>query len=245
MTTLRPLTEDGFGAKKVAVIGPDGKPMRNDAGKIVYRALGREAQTISMRFATAGSPARTGIWRLPVSISASMAAPLKSRASNSTPTIHLGVGTKAIERKAEQADARRRHGRRTRTHRAAGSSAARRMPGASSAVRRSCSTSITREKSVFDERDVAKVLHRYIDDAGSVPEPDGAHPAEPGSAPARTRADRLCDRYPDAAKYTTREMIRLEAEMASRAIWLSGRASHGVREAVLTGDLCAPFPTVG
>ncbi|WP_198647803.1 MobA/MobL family protein, partial [Agrobacterium pusense] len=32
MTTLRPLTEDGFGAKKVAVIGPDGKPVRNDAG---------------------------------------------------------------------------------------------------------------------------------------------------------------------------------------------------------------------
>ncbi len=36
MTTLRPLSEDGFGAKKVAVLGPDGQPMRNDAGKIVY-----------------------------------------------------------------------------------------------------------------------------------------------------------------------------------------------------------------
>ncbi|MGO8112903.1 hypothetical protein, partial [Rhizobium leguminosarum] len=35
------------------------------------------------------------------------------------------------------------------------------------------------------------------------------------------------------AKYTTREMIRREAEMVSRAIWLSGRAAHGVREAVL------------
>jgi hypothetical protein len=25
---------------------------------------------------------------------------------------------------------------------------------------------IAREKSVFDERDVAKILHRYVDDAG-------------------------------------------------------------------------------
>ncbi|WP_287202996.1 MobA/MobL family protein, partial [Mesorhizobium sp.] len=36
MTTLRPLTEDGFGAKKVAVIGEDGQPLRNNTGKIVY-----------------------------------------------------------------------------------------------------------------------------------------------------------------------------------------------------------------
>ncbi len=28
---------------------------------------------------------------------------------------------------------------------------------------------VTSEKSVFDERDIAKVLHRYIDDAGSLP----------------------------------------------------------------------------
>lgn len=36
MTTLRPLTADGFGAKKLAVVGPDGNSLRNDAGKIVY-----------------------------------------------------------------------------------------------------------------------------------------------------------------------------------------------------------------
>lgn len=37
MTTLRPLTEEGFGPKKVAVIGVDGHPLRNPAGKMVYR----------------------------------------------------------------------------------------------------------------------------------------------------------------------------------------------------------------
>src|SRR3546814_16006380 len=35
MTTLRPMTEDGFGSKKVAVIGPDGNAVRNASGKIV------------------------------------------------------------------------------------------------------------------------------------------------------------------------------------------------------------------
>ncbi|MGC4410911.1 MobA/MobL family protein, partial [Rhizobium sp. ST-5] len=34
MTTLRPLTEGGFGAKKLPVLLPDGGPLRNDAGKI-------------------------------------------------------------------------------------------------------------------------------------------------------------------------------------------------------------------
>ena len=37
MTTLRPLTESGFGAKKVAVIGADGQAIRTKNGKIQYR----------------------------------------------------------------------------------------------------------------------------------------------------------------------------------------------------------------
>ncbi|MEF6066048.1 hypothetical protein U9954_27020, partial [Escherichia coli] len=35
------------------------------------------------------------------------------------------------------------------------------------------------------------------------------------------------------ARYTTREMIRLEAEMANRSIWLSQRSSHGVRQKII------------
>ncbi|WP_164079130.1 MobA/MobL family protein, partial [Stenotrophomonas maltophilia] len=31
------LTEDGFGPKRVAVLGADGAPLRNRAGKIVYK----------------------------------------------------------------------------------------------------------------------------------------------------------------------------------------------------------------
>ncbi len=37
MTTLRPLTEDGFGPKKVVLMGEDGQPLRNPASKILYK----------------------------------------------------------------------------------------------------------------------------------------------------------------------------------------------------------------
>lgn len=40
MTTLRPLTEDGFGAKKVAVIGEDGQPLRNKNRQDRLRVMG-------------------------------------------------------------------------------------------------------------------------------------------------------------------------------------------------------------
>lgn len=38
MTTLRPLTKDGFKPKRVAIMAPDDTPLRNDAGKIVYQS---------------------------------------------------------------------------------------------------------------------------------------------------------------------------------------------------------------
>ena len=41
------------------------------------------------------------------------------------------------------------------------------------------------------------------------------------------------DPYATQVIRTTRELIRLEAEMGSRAIWLSRRSSHGVRSEVL------------
>ena len=37
MTTLRPLTETGFGAKKIAVLGEYAQPLRTKSGKIQYR----------------------------------------------------------------------------------------------------------------------------------------------------------------------------------------------------------------
>ncbi|MFW2229654.1 Ti-type conjugative transfer relaxase TraA [Rhizobium sp. CRRU65] len=236
MTTLRPLTERGFGAKKIAVTSPDGNPMRNDAGKIVYELWAGSADDFNTirdgwfacqnrHLALAGLDIRVD------------GRSFEKQGIELTPTIHLGVGTKAIDRKAEQANARSsarssawspklerielQEDRRTEN--------ARRIQHRPEIVL----DLITREKSVFDERDVAKILHRYIDDAALFQNLMVRILQSPEAL--RLERDRIdfATGIQTPAKYTTREMIRLEAEMVNRAIWLSGRASHGVREAVL------------
>lgn len=231
MTTLRPLTEDGFGSKKVAVTGPDGQPLRNHSGKIVYElwAGGLEDFNIFRDGWFACQNRHLTLAGLEIRVDGRS---FEKQGIDLTPTIHLGVGTKAIERKAVSGNG------------PAGEKAAlerlelqeeRRAENARRIQRRPeiVLDLITREKSVFDERDVAKVLHRYIDDAGLF----RSLMARILQSPETLRLNR--ERVDFAAgirapaKYTTRELLRLEAEMANRAIWLSQQSSHGVRPTVL------------
>ncbi|MBK5570753.1 Ti-type conjugative transfer relaxase TraA [Ensifer sp. SSB1] len=227
MTTLRPLTEDGFGAKKIAVRGPDGKPIRNDAGKIVYELWAGSLDDFNAfrdgwfacqnrHLALAGLDIRID------------GRSFEKQGIDLSPTIHLGVGTKAIERKPtpgeEVVSLERLELQEQRR-----SENARRIQRRPEIVL----DLITREKSVFEERDVAKILHRYVDDPGIF----HSLMARILQSPQALRLDR--ERLAFAigalvpAKFTTRELIRLEAEMASRAVWLSRRSSHGIEEAVL------------
>ena len=227
MTTLRPLTEDGFGAKKVAVTGEDGQPLRNKAGKIVYELWAggtddfnafRDAwfERLNHHLALNGISLRVD------------GRSYEKQGIDLEPTIHLGVGAKAIERKAEKQgvqpelerielnDARRAENTRRIL----------RTPGIVLDL-------ITREKSVFGARDVAKVLNRYVDDQ-SVFQQLLTRIIE---SPEVLRLQRETidfatgERVP--ARYTTRALIRLEAEMARRSVWLAGRASHSVSDKVL------------
>lgn len=232
MTTLRPLTEDGFGAKKVGVLGPDGNPVRNDAGKIVYELWAGSAEDFNAfrdgwfacqnrHLALAGLDIRVD------------GRSFERQGIELTPTIHLGVGTKAIERKgangtgpAEEKVALERlelqEERRTEN--------ARQIQRDPEIVL----DLITREKSVFDERDVAKVLYRYIDDATLFQN----LMARILQSPQTLRLDRerldLTTGVRAPAKYTTRELIRVESQMANQAIWLSQRSSHAIKSAVLS-----------
>lgn len=232
MTTLRPLTEEGFGAKKIAVLGPDGVPMRNDSGKIVYTLWAGSADDFNAFrdgwFACQNK--HLALAGLDIRIDGRS---FEKQGIELTPTIHLGVGTKAIERKAEQASTKApawspklerielQEDRRAEN--------ARRIQRRPEIVL----DLITREKSVFDERDVAKILHRNIDDAGLFQ----SLMVRILNSPETLRLERERIEFGTGirtpAKYTTRELIRLEAEMANRAIWLSRRSSHGVRQAVL------------
>jgi Ti-type conjugative transfer relaxase TraA len=233
MTTLRPLTENGFGAKKVAVTGPDGNPVRNDAGKIVYELWAGGADDFNAFrdgwFACQNRHlALTG---LDIRIDGRS---FEKQGIELTPTIHLGVGTKAIERKgaggkgpAEEKVALERL-ELQQERRAENARRIQRNPEIVLDL-------ITREKSVFDERDIAKVLYRHIDDAALFQN----LMARILQSPQTLRLDRermdLVTGIRASAKYTTRELIRLEAEMANRSIWLSERSSHGVDGKVLAG----------
>lgn len=231
MTTLRPLTDEGFGAKKVAVFAPDGSPVRNDAGKIVYELWAGSADDFNVFrdgwFACQNRHlARAG---LDIRVDGRS---FEKQGIELTPTIHLGVGTKAIERKAESADEKVAL-ERLELQEERRAENARRIERNPEIVL----DLITREKSVFDERDIARILYRYIDDASLFQN----LMARILQSPQTLRLDReridFATGVRAPAKYTTRELIRLEAEMANRAIWLSQRSSHGVNDAVLTAVL--------
>lgn len=227
MTTLRPLTEDGFGAKKVAVLGPDGNPMRNDAGKIVYELWAGSIGDFNAfrdgwfacqnrHLALAGLDLRVD------------GRSFERQGIDLEPTIHLGVGTKAIERKADSAS-KQLELERVELQDARRAENARRIDRNPKLVL----DLITREKSVFDERDVAKILYRYIDDAGLFQRLMVRIILHLETFRLERERIEFATGVKLPAKYTTRDMIRLEAEMANRAIWLSQRLSHGVRDAAL------------
>ncbi len=232
MTTLRPLSGDGFGAKKVAVLGPDGQPIRNDTGKIIYELwAGGTEDFNSFRDGWFACLNRCLVLAgLDIRIDGRS---FEKQGIDLTPTIHIGVGATAIERKSETENGLATAGSRKlerielqEERRAENVRRIQRNPGIVLDL-------ITREKSVFDNQDVAKVLHRYVDDAALFQ-----------SLMARImqhldvlRLDReridFTSGVRTPARYTTREMIRLEAEMANRSIWLSQRSSHGVRQKII------------
>ncbi|RWF84099.1 MAG: Ti-type conjugative transfer relaxase TraA [Mesorhizobium sp.] len=227
MTTLRPLTESGFGGKKVAVAGEDGQPLRDKAGKIRYRLwAGEKAEFLEQRngwldlqnqhLALAGLEIRVD------------GRSYAERGIDLEPTAHVGAGAKAIQRKAE------RQGRSPSLERIE-IAEARKSANAARILKRPeiVLDVLTSEMSVFDERDIAKVLHRYVEDPGTfqnlmtrILQSARILRLERGAVDFET-GRKLPDRY------TTRAMIRLEAEIANRAIWLSEKATHGVREKVL------------
>ncbi|MBB5278253.1 Ti-type conjugative transfer relaxase TraA [Rhizobium rosettiformans] len=227
MTTLRPLTEDGFGAKKVAVVGPDGNAVRNDAGKIVYELwAGSTDDFNSFRDGWFACQNRhLALAGLDIRVDGRS---FEKQGIDLEPTIHLGVGTKAIERKADRAS-KPLELERVELQDARRAENARRIDRNPKLVL----DLITREKSVFDERDVAKILHRYIDDPALFQSLMVRIILHPDTFRLERERIEFATGVRLPAKYTTRDMIRLEAEMANRAIWLSQRSSHGVRDAPL------------
>ncbi|MQX86759.1 Ti-type conjugative transfer relaxase TraA, partial [Sinorhizobium medicae] len=231
MTTLRPLTQQGFGAKKVAVLGPDGYPIRNDAGKIVYELWAGSLDDFNaLRDGWFACQNRhLTLAGLDIRIDGRS---FEKQGIELAPTLHLGAGTKAIERKAT-AEAKTLSLERLQLQEDLRCANARRLQRRPEIVL----DLITRERSVFDERDVAKILHRYVDDPAVFRSLMARILQSPETLQLERERTAFATGIRAPAKYTTRALIRLEAEMANRAIWLSRRSSHRLREAVLETTL--------
>ncbi|MBX5186362.1 Ti-type conjugative transfer relaxase TraA [Rhizobium sp. NZLR5] len=227
MTTLRPLTEDGFGSKKVPVIGDDGQPVRTKSGKILYQLWAGSTDDFNVLrdgwFERQNHHLALGGIDLRVD-----GRSYEKQGIDLEPTIHLGVGAKAIERKAASQGVRPELERIELNEERRSENARRILKNPAIVL-----DLITREKSVFDERDVAKVLYRYVDDPGLFQQLMLKIILNPDVLRLQRDTIDFATGETLPARYSTRAMIRLEATMARQATWLSNRGKRGVSPSAL------------
>ena len=222
MTTLRPLTDNGFGKKKVAVLGGDGKPLRvvtpdRPKGKIVYRLWAGDkdtmkawkiawAETANKHLALAGHDIRLD------------GRAYAEQGLEGVAQSHLGPAKAALARKGREMYfapavlARRQE-------------MADRLADEPGLLLKQ----LSRERSTFDEREIARALHRYVDDP-TVFANIRAHLMASSDLvmlkPQQFDAD--TGKVSDVAVFTTRIMLRTEYDMAQSAQELSNRSGFKV-----------------
>ena len=231
MTTLRPLAQEGFGPKQIAVLDADGKPLRiksklHPRGKIVYRLWAgdekvlnewREAWAVlqNRHLAKQGFDIRVAHRTF------------EEQGLDLVPTVKIGVGAKHIAREAE---AREREVEldRLRLFEEQRQESAKRIARRPEIIL----DMMARERSVFAERDLAKLVHRYVDD-GTFANVMARLMASPDLV--RLQRDTLDfetgERIPE--KLATRTMIRTEADMARQALHLSGEETFAISDDAL------------
>lgn len=218
MHTLRPVEAEGFGKKKIAVLDENGNPMRS-GNRILYKTLiGGMAGLRDWRIA----------WADVVNHHLAMAGhevriDMRSYAEQGidlTPTTHLGPAGTAIKRKIGESEA-------AALHEAAKRETAQQIMEKPAELLKL----ISRERSTFSERDIAKTLHRFIDDPETF-----ANVRAAVMASEELVALRGSVRDPETNKllvqpvYSTKEMVRIEHDMAVSADRLSRTGGFGVGE---------------
>jgi Ti-type conjugative transfer relaxase TraA len=89
-------------------------------------------------------------------------------------------------------------------------------------------TLITNEKSVFDRTDVARTLHRYIDDPDAFQAAFAKAMASPALVELRPEQRDDFGRTIEPARYSTKEMIAVEREMADSADRMAQSRTFGM-----------------
>ncbi|PDS33692.1 Ti-type conjugative transfer relaxase TraA [Rhizobium anhuiense] len=211
LTPVRPLTEEGFGPKHAPILGENGEPLRfvtpgRLTGRIVYKSWGGDKETLQA-------------WKIAWAETASRHLALaghdirldgRSYAEQGLDGIaqrHLGPEKAALSRGGVEmyfapADLARRQ----------------EMADRLLAEPELLLKQLSNERSTFDERDIAKALHRYVDD-----------PADFANIRARLMAsddlimlkpqqvDVETGKASEPAVFTTREILRIEYDMAQSA----------------------------
>ncbi|MGO6751365.1 Ti-type conjugative transfer relaxase TraA [Rhizobium ruizarguesonis] len=227
LTTVRPLTEEGFGPKNAPVLGENGEPLRfvtprRPTGRIVYKSWGGDKETLQA-------------WKIAWAETANRHLALagheirldgRSYAEQGFDGIaqkHLGPEKAALSRRGAEmyfapADLARRQ-----------EMADRLLADPALLLKQ-----LSNERSTFDERDIAKALHRTVDD-----------PAVFANIRARLMAsddlvmlkpqqiDAETGKASEPAVFTTREILRIEYDMARSAQVLSEHRGFAVSDRVV------------
>ncbi|MGX1500878.1 Ti-type conjugative transfer relaxase TraA [Labrenzia sp. MBR-25] len=225
MLTMAPLTEQGFGSKWETLLDENGEPVRKGGqknGKIQYRAWAGDKETLKQW---------RELWAVHANVSLELAGhdaridhrSFEAQGIELLPTSKIGVQARNIAKEAKS-EGRDAGLERTVWHAESRLENVRRITRRPEIV----IDAITREKSVFDERDIAKYLHRYVDDPGRFQDLLARVLNSPDVVKLAVEAVDPETGEMEPAKFTSREMMRLEAEMARRADHLVSVSSHGV-----------------
>ena len=244
MHTIRPLTAEGFGPKVSPVLGEDGNPLRvataaRPEGQIVYRKFVGErsvdrtwklgwAETANRHLALAGHDIQIDMRSY------------VERGLDIKPQRHLGTTLAALVREGKA------------THFAPAREAERQQTADRIAADPSqLITLISDQQSTFTEQDIARALHRHVDDIAVFQNIKAAVLQSPELCLLRPAvpADKVSGRKAEPAIYTTREMMKVEHGMAEAADRLAAVRRFGVSDkvvmkavrAVETKDASRPF----
>ena len=132
------------------------------------------------------------------------------------PTVHMGVRATNVYRRGGEVE----RGRLGREDAIRNAELIARQPEQILAV-------LTNERSVFDRHDIARTLHRYLnDDVAAYQNAFAAVMASPALVELSGSGSEDLGKH--AQRYSTQEMVRIELELADAAERLGGASDHGV-----------------
>ncbi|WP_408914403.1 Ti-type conjugative transfer relaxase TraA [Brucella pseudogrignonensis] len=220
MHTLRPVAEQGFGKKSIPVLDENGQPLRRGPRQqIVHRTVigGMEGlrdwrfawgDVVNHHLALAGHDVRIDMRSY------------EEQGIDIEPTKHLGPAGTAIKLKigASQMLDKREAERRETAERLI------EKPGELLKL-------ISRERSTFTEQDIAKTLHRFIDDPETFANVRAAVMASPDLVELRGSVrDPETNKLVAKPAYSTKEIVRIEHDMAASADRLNRQSGFGVKD---------------